>query len=145
MSCTHTEVRSSRPYPFFGPIAGATQNRAAHGGCSYVETCQGCGARREVNANQNYCETGPWGPSEAEWQRVLRRRYETALRARPAPIQLCAQDGRVATASIDEDGYVLLRSEGHDDKDEARMLRALPSTFLAAARTLRAAAEEIGR
>lgn len=49
-----TDVR-----PFFGPIEGVSQNRAAHGGVCEVDRCA-CGAVRRVNINGRHVERGRW-------------------------------------------------------------------------------------
>jgi hypothetical protein len=45
--------------PFTGPIAGARENRAAHGSIQVHERCR-CGAERLINANGIELERGPW-------------------------------------------------------------------------------------
>ena len=45
-------------------------NPVAHGGVTYIETCWGCGATREVNENAGQREFGVWGSEQ-------HRRYTT--------------------------------------------------------------------
>ena len=44
---------------FGGPVAGAEENRAAHGGVTCTEYCR-CGARRAANLNGRHVEQGKW-------------------------------------------------------------------------------------
>ncbi len=63
--CFHATRNVRGDLPFFGPVASAAQqNRAAHGGRRYVETCERCGATREVLTNGPHREYGAWHPRE---------------------------------------------------------------------------------
>jgi len=55
----HRSIAVIRTAPFFGPIPGARQNPAAHGGVTNLHRC-GCGAMREENRNAGHVERGPW-------------------------------------------------------------------------------------
>lgn len=62
------------------------ENRAAHGGISWTEECNACGARRAVNQNQAHIEVGPWGlpriEREAAEEQAKAKREAEAQRAR---------------------------------------------------------------
>jgi len=58
----HEATQVSEPRPFVGGLgrrALDNENRAAHGGVSFIETCE-CGAWRYVNENGAHVEYGPW-------------------------------------------------------------------------------------
>lgn len=68
-NCTHKKTICGQDYCFAGPVAQEPythENRAAHGGICYTETCRYCGDERSVNANQMHQEVGPWGASKSE-------------------------------------------------------------------------------
>lgn len=44
---------------YSAPVSIGKQNRMAHGGVCYIETCQ-CGATRKKNVNQCHIERGEW-------------------------------------------------------------------------------------
>jgi len=64
MSHRHT-VSSSRDVCYSAPVAGARENRAAHGCICVVEKCS-CGAIREANVNGRHVEQGRWVLQEGE-------------------------------------------------------------------------------
>jgi len=66
--CKHP--KSKRTYGpdrcFSRPAYGTTNPKpAAHGGITYYEKCP-CGARRQINVNGRFCETGAWFTPEPE-------------------------------------------------------------------------------
>jgi hypothetical protein len=42
------------------------ENPAAHGGITYTEEESYAGRQRQVNANGEHIEVGPWGPTRAQ-------------------------------------------------------------------------------
>jgi len=61
--CRHAKTTAGPDGGFTGPAypeGPRGENRAAHGGICYVETCDRCGARREVNSNGRHVERGAW-------------------------------------------------------------------------------------
>ncbi len=60
--CQHKHTRHSEPTGFVRSVSSRTntQNRAAHGGVTYTETCRDCGAHREVNSNGREDEYSDW-------------------------------------------------------------------------------------
>lgn len=61
--CKHQNTRTGDAYGFNGSVAVrpyTEENRAAHGGVRYIETCQDCGASRECNVNGSHEENSPW-------------------------------------------------------------------------------------
>jgi len=57
---TKTETRG-----YSGGVSVRNENRAAHGGVCYVETCS-CGAVRHVLVNGRHTEEGEWSGTGAE-------------------------------------------------------------------------------
>jgi hypothetical protein len=56
----HRAATSGPASAYLGPVRRAVrQNRQAHGGVTYVETCA-CGAAKVVNRNGRHAEHGPW-------------------------------------------------------------------------------------
>ena len=65
--CTHAHTTAGRHYGFSGSVARypyTDENRAAHGGITYTETCDRCRATRSVNQNGGHSEYSPWRPAE---------------------------------------------------------------------------------
>lgn len=63
--CTHSNYDTSDVLPYFGAVS-RDENRAAHGGVRYRETCQACGATRDWLCNGRHVETGEWTSPEPE-------------------------------------------------------------------------------
>ena len=64
--CKHTNTTEGTVYGYRHGVSVSpytTANRAAHGGVTFTETCDACGASRQVNQNQRHIEVGPWGPA----------------------------------------------------------------------------------
>jgi len=83
--CTHDHTTDGEHRGFVVPVAVhpyTDENRAAHGGITYVETCDRCGARRKVNRNWWHVEVGTWGPDRDTRER--REREELARREHAA-------------------------------------------------------------
>lgn len=59
MSGHRHRIKSTRTYCYRGSIAGAREERRAHGGVLHVDECS-CGAKRETNANGYWQEKGRW-------------------------------------------------------------------------------------
>ena len=58
----HASKSASEDRCFFHPVffePFTSENKAAHGGVTYTETCD-CGAVRYVNQNGGFVEYGPW-------------------------------------------------------------------------------------
>lgn len=58
--CKHRKIISSPERCYSGPVSQRRMNPSAHGGITWTETCQGCGAERAINANGIHVETGEW-------------------------------------------------------------------------------------
>lgn len=58
-ACDHAPAHVSDAWGFVGPVA-RDENRAAHGGVRFADTCR-CGAVRARNVNGWHEEIGPWG------------------------------------------------------------------------------------
>jgi len=122
-NCRHVAWSEGDVYGFAGPIFGAEEDRRAHGGVSWTDTCRGCGARRGVNANQGWREEGPGGPSRSE-------REGDAARREAAAREAVASVPPLQTASLDSEGYVITSSKTLDD---------LPASWVEAAKRARRA------
>ena len=59
---TDAIITTSEPTPFRGPIAGAEENPAAHGGIRYRDA-RSDGLVRDRNVNGSHQEVGPWRPA----------------------------------------------------------------------------------
>jgi hypothetical protein len=130
--CAHLHSRTIREGGFVGPIYGADENPAAHGGVCVDVECTRCGARRSENRNQGHSEAGPWGPPRAAREA---RAAELAARARRAlaevsEITLWHPSGRSATLRLDQEGYIV--AEGLRDDEVAAAAAAAPEWFRAA-------------
>lgn len=76
---TETSIETLGPFPFTGPIKGATENRAAHG-CACFTDRRSDGSTRERNVNGSHVETGPWvGATRKKGQTQLRLRDGTEI------------------------------------------------------------------
>jgi len=61
MTCKHTTSTAGTHYGYVGPVSlPQYQNPAAHGGVTYTETCNDCGATRRVNSTGRHREVGRW-------------------------------------------------------------------------------------
>lgn len=63
IKCKHENTKAGPDYCYSGSVAVEPythENRAAHGGVSYEETCLDCGAVRSVNTNRWHKEVSPW-------------------------------------------------------------------------------------
>lgn len=60
--CPHSVIRSGPAGPFFHGVAERTEdmNDAAHGHLRWRETCELCGASREVLYNNGHFENSLW-------------------------------------------------------------------------------------
>lgn len=62
-TCKHKNTTEGTVYCFSHSVAvhpHTDENRAAHGGVTYTETCDDCGAQRQVNSNCGFEEYSPW-------------------------------------------------------------------------------------
>ena len=67
--CRHTLKTSGEDRPYFGCVAEHPYTECcpqAHGGTSYTQTCDGCGAVRTVVSNQSWSEVSTWSRDAAE-------------------------------------------------------------------------------
>ena len=71
--CKHRKTKDSPERGYTGSVAIYSssrgrwlteENRAAHGGIAWTETCLDCGATRNINSNGNHVEKGPWWNDE---------------------------------------------------------------------------------
>lgn len=145
-SCPHTPVATGDALPFFTGVAVepyTTQNRAAHGGVRYVETCSHCGAERERLVNGLHEEVSPWGPSLAKRRAHHARLYAQAQACIRAitPVTLTRGDGLRATVRVDRHGFVCVDTDREHTDADVRALLASPhlSAFIAAAQEARRA------
>lgn len=75
MSCTHEVVITGAVRGYTGGVAVhpyTHQNPRAHGGIEVRETCDRCGATRRTLTNGRHEEVGPWGPTLAAREAVVR-------------------------------------------------------------------------
>ena len=113
MSCRHTATTNSDAYGYTGSVARhpfTHENRAAHGGVKFVETCSACGARRPRNENGRHVEYGTWGDSLAQRQREAKTARELARRAIAAiePLRLTRSEGSSCVVTVDREGMICL-------------------------------------
>lgn len=108
--CKHDRHEITNEVCFTGPIAGADENRAAHGNVTWTHTCSDCGAERDQNVNQWHVETGPWGVSRAErdraeaaQKRAARQAAERVLAETPIAPRITCGD---KFAAQDPDGFL---------------------------------------
>lgn len=64
--CEHARTRTSDAR---GTTPTFDCDRRAQGGCTYRESCLGCGATREVASNGGFVDHGPWGQYDADQDR----------------------------------------------------------------------------
>ena len=65
--CTHENTQNGEMYGFTTAVYEQPythEERRAHGGVTYTETCQACGMQRKVNSNGRHYEYGAWHPGE---------------------------------------------------------------------------------
>lgn len=146
--CNHETTREISTVCFAGPIAGAEENRAAHGNITVTDECNICGALRSTNINGRHAETGPWGPSLAsrklQEERSNRRRNEELARVRELIAQVpCRRitnsTGRVVTARLDPDDGMIVLDDYLPSEDPRPILAAVGSAWLEQARAVRTA------
>jgi hypothetical protein len=56
----HELIRVGECWGYSGCVAGSECDPASHGGISFLQQCQRCGAQRWVNSNCNAAEYGEW-------------------------------------------------------------------------------------
>ncbi len=99
MKCKHARKNQIGPdYGFAHAVAVhpyTAENPAAHGGVTFTEQCETCGAQRAVNQNQRHIEVGPFGPSCGERAEAVQRELELAIENMPA-VERAALDSRNA-------------------------------------------------
>lgn len=141
MSCTHERFTAGPALPFTASVAfgsGSNYNPAAHGGVSYVETCDACGARRSVNQNGRHSELGHWGADLATRRELLaaaaRKARELIAAVEPVEFQRGEE-----TASIRLDREAMIVIVGAEWRELAP---ALPDGWLEAAKRAREAVLE---
>ena len=69
MKCTHKLTTYTENKCFRHPVAKppyTEENRAAHGGVTYMQICALCGAQRPTNENGRHVEVGPWSAPAAD-------------------------------------------------------------------------------
>lgn len=116
MRCPHLHTRDGNEYGYTGSVAVSPyteENRAAHGGITYTQTCLACGAERSVNQNQWHVEYSPWGPDAATREQRERERLDRQMQARRRRLlqagREIARQHRVSITGVYGDIVVLLQ------------------------------------
>jgi hypothetical protein len=135
MTCKHSRTTCGANRCYTGGVAVhpyTDENSAAHGGVTYAEECDQCGARRSVNANGCHVEVSPWGETRAA-RRAEVDRVRRAKPKRPATIYITSPSGHQLSVSVSpEDGMLDIVGE-HKSRDLVAVRAALAGTEFAEA------------
>lgn len=119
-ACKHTRTTAGQTLGYSWSVAVppyTAENRAAHGGITFTEECDDCGARRKVNQNQRHVEVSPWGESRAvraQRAEIAREKANDQMAeaeraiAAVEPLIVTHESGRTATVSIDAEGMLVV-------------------------------------
>lgn len=88
------------------------ENPSAHGGITKTQECVRCGARRDVNVNQNHIEHGVWGPARDEREAQERRETEQKRADHERRCRQAAIDAGVKIVGVNSDNSVNISVKG---------------------------------